>query len=72
MVTLDLPKELEEDLQELAEARGKSLNNCILDILRDFGELEDRAWGELASQAMKEDSIGHEESIELLNRIQNA
>ena len=71
-ITLDSPKELEEDLQELAEARGKNLNSCILDILINFGKLEDEMWGKLASKAMEEGSIGHEESVALLNRIQNA
>ncbi|MEO5327614.1 MAG: hypothetical protein H7829_05155 [Magnetococcus sp. THC-1_WYH] len=55
MLTITLPDDLEEELQSMAEATGKTLPECVIGTIRRYlEELEDRKDAEDARKALEE------------------
>ncbi len=71
--TIEIPLEIKKEFEILAKERGQEFKKFIIDLLLESAEIiEDRELGEKAIKAREEDYIGHEKSLELLNRINNA
>ena len=75
-VSIDLLPDLHEELQEIAQARGKSVQTYVAEALesciRRDTEEEDQYWGKMSEDARKKGFIGVEKSRELVALIKNA
>ena len=75
-LSIDLLPDLHEELNEIAQASGKSVKTYVAEALesciRRDTEEEDRLWDELAEEALEEGLISIEESRSLTKRMKNA